>query len=145
MAYAEKMRRALDPDRVAVAAWHRDRQYEDEDRCTMLQSIFTPDFARIFQELVLEPDDDLLYLDAAAAVAAWHREHGSLPPTLDGLLPYAPLYPFPLVIAGWVPSPGYEPAPDGRSFLLRPPFPSEKDKPVRFFLAPPDADTVPAG
>ena len=138
IAYAEAMRRALDtaaaivamppdPDRAAAYAAFRDRQKKDEDRCTLLQSIFTPDFAGIFGSLVLEPEDDLLYLHAAAAVAAWHRDHGTLPPTLDGLIPGDC-------------SPGYEPAPDGRSFLLRPPFPAKKDNPIRFFLAPPPAE-----
>lgn len=147
IAYAEEMRRVLDtaaaiaamlpgPDRAAAYAAFLDRQKKDEDRCTLLQSIFTPDFAGIFRSLVLEPEDDLLYLHAAAAVAAWHRDHGTLPPTLDGLLPYFPLSPFPF-FAGCIIPPVYEPAPDGRSFFLSPPFPAKKENPIRFFLAPP--------
>ena len=144
IAYAEAMRRVLDtaagiaamppgPDRADAYTAFRDRLKEDADRCTLLQSIFTPDFAGIFGSLVLEPGDDLLLLHAAAAVAAWHRDHGTLPPTLDGLLP-----------GDLSPPPIYEPSPDNRSFLLGPPFLFKKSTPIRFFLSPPTAPPAPS-
>ncbi len=148
LAHAGKMRRALDtgssiaamppgPGRADAYAAFRDGQGAKDG--TMLQAILTPAYASLFRSLVLAPGTELLFLHAAAAVTAWHRDHGTLPPTLDGLLPFAPLCDHPFIDGLTIP-PVYEPAPDGRSFLLRPPPPAEQDISIRYFLAPPSAE-----
>ena len=105
------------------------------DRLPEVAKIFAPFWPPIFHELVLAPETDLACLHTAAALARYHRDHGTLPPTLDALVP-ADLPPLPLVAATAAPLP-YTPSPDAPTFLLSPLSPTLKPTPIRFFLAPP--------
>ena len=112
-------------------------------KCDPLASL---DFSRISREsqansqtnrlLVLAHENDRALLrTAAAAIASWHREHGGLPPDLDALVPdFLPSLPLDALTG--LPL-GYEPDPDASSFVLRARRTSQRDNPIRFFLAPP--------
>lgn len=145
IAYAEHARRALDtaaalaalpPGPGRAAAWQafRDEKHDEND-LSMAAAILTPSYDGFFRTLVLSPETSLACFRIAAAVARWHREHGTLPETLDALVPgYLPAVP--LEAAGGVP-PVWEPAEDGKSFALGGLESHRKDGKMRFFLAPP--------
>lgn len=147
IAYAGHARRALDtaaaiaalpPGPVRAAAWQafRDEKHDEND-LSMAAAILTPSYDGFFRKLVLSPETSLGCFRIAAAVARWHREHGTLPDTLDALVPgYLPAVP--LEAAGGEP-PVWEPAEDGKSFTLGGLDSHRKEGKIRFFLAPPAA------
>lgn len=141
IAYAEEMRRALDtaaaiaampasPGRAAAYAAFCDSQ--DETSYSYLLSTLMPGYPGMFGSLVLDSENDLAILRTAAAVARWRRERGTLPPTLDALVPdYLPA--LPLDAVSGLPF-AYDPAPDASSFVLRFRLANQRDNPIRFFL-----------
>lgn len=149
IAYAEKMRDAIGtgatiasmpagPDRAAAYAAFCDSP--PPENVSMLQSILMPAYTSLFGTMVLDPETDLAILRTAAAVARWHRGRGTLPTTLDALVPdFLPALPLDAVTG--LPL-GYDPAPDACSFVLRSRLAIQRDNPIRFFLAPPDEASI---
>lgn len=147
IAYATAARRALDtaaaiaamppgPDRAAAWQTFRDEAPSDRD-VALLGAIFIPDYTALFRSLVLAPEDDLACLRIAAAAARYHRAHGTLPPTLDALVPdYLPA--LPLEALTGVP-PLYTPSSDAPAFHLDN-LPAFGNSPrYTFYLSPPSA------
>lgn len=128
---------ALSPGPARAAALDAFRTGADAriERLPEVAKTFAPFWPPIFHELVLAPGTDLACLHTAAALARYRRDHGSLPKTLDALVPaYLPT--LPLDAATGIPLP-YTPASDSTAFLLCPLSPASKPAPIRFFLSPP--------
>ena len=124
------------PERAAAVDAMAEELEASGEKLPMVSLLLTVDWTGVLDGLCFQAEHTASLVRCAVAVKRWRRAHdGALPESLAALVPEG--------LAAVPPDPRtgkpplYEPAEDGKSFLLGYPGPKGKRKPTRFFCAAP--------